>query len=139
MWSLDINSGDISWSDNKISRLSTSETNILRILISHRGELVSKDELIDAGWPQKIVSPNSLTVVIKNIRKCISSVDSDTYIETAHRKGYILHCGSDNFAIKNRAQCAEIVEDKSTIIEKTRAIFLQKCWERIYSQPKNFL
>ncbi|MGL6607841.1 winged helix-turn-helix domain-containing protein [Aeromonas hydrophila] len=101
MWLLDINSGDISRDGNKVARLNSSETNILVLLISNHGSLVSKDLLLDCGWPQKFVAPNSLTVAIKNIRKSLCLSQATAYIETVHRKGYIFHDADSGFEIVN--------------------------------------
>ncbi|MFH7527862.1 transcriptional regulator [Aeromonas sp. A5] len=99
---LDIDSGDVILDGQKIARLGASETSILALLASNEGALFSKEQLIDEGWPNKVVSPNSLTVAIKNIRKILSAKHVPTYIETVHRKGYIYHCGGVQFSIKDK-------------------------------------
>ncbi|HHQ4488414.1 TPA: winged helix-turn-helix domain-containing protein [Aeromonas hydrophila] len=90
-WVLDIHSGDISLDGQKVARLSISETSVLALLANNEGVLLSKEQLLDAGWPEKVVSPSSLAVAIKNIRKALSNSETATYIETLHRKGYIYH------------------------------------------------
>ncbi len=56
---------------DNISKLSTSECYILQYLIEHSGEIVKRNTLLDVGWPNKIVVPNSLNVAIANIRKAL--------------------------------------------------------------------
>lgn len=101
-WILDIHSGDLTLDGEKVARLSVSESCVLALLASHEGTLLSKDQLLDAGWPDKVVSPSSLTVAIKNIRKALSTRDTPTYIETLHRKGYIYHGEEAQFSIKEK-------------------------------------
>lgn len=96
MWTLDLISGDLKFNQIKVGRNNQTETLVLACLISNKGALVTKESLLDVGWPGKFVAPNSLTVAIKNIRKLLSNAKSDIYIETVHRKGYILHVKKDN-------------------------------------------
>ncbi|MBL0560965.1 winged helix-turn-helix domain-containing protein [Aeromonas hydrophila] len=91
MLKLDRFSGDLFWNNKVVSRLKTSEILVLSLLIENKGRLLSKDELLDFGWPGKVVAPNSLNVVIKNLRKILSLTDGAAYIETAHTKGYAFH------------------------------------------------
>ncbi|MEG0007355.1 MAG: winged helix-turn-helix domain-containing protein [Aeromonas sp.] len=102
-WILDIHSGDITLDGQKIARLSASETSVLMLLASNEGVLLSKEQLLDSGWPEKVVSLSSLTVAIKNIRKALCAKTTPTYIETVHRKGYIYHGEGTNFSIKEKA------------------------------------
>lgn len=91
MWIFNDNTGELKYHGDLVVRLSHSETIVLSLLISERGQLVMKDTLLDLGWPNKVVAPNSLTVAIKNIRKALKSINTEIYIETIYRRGYILH------------------------------------------------
>lgn len=99
MWTLDVVSGELAYEDKMVGRLNQSETLILSCLVTNNDMLVSKDTLLAAGWPNKFVSPNSLNAAIKNIRQLLSSIDSDIFIETVHRKGYIFRGKYENFKI----------------------------------------
>ncbi|MFM4937391.1 winged helix-turn-helix domain-containing protein [Aeromonas sp. 30P] len=91
---LDSNSGDVFFNESLIARIGLSETLIMASFINRRSSLILKDELLDIGWPDKFVAPNSLAVAIKNIRKMLLITACDElFIETVHRKGYIFHCG----------------------------------------------
>lgn len=91
MFSLNLETGDLIWNDSVVAQLSVSEAQVLQCLMDSRGELVTKEMLLDVGWPNKVVQPNSLTVAIKNIRKALANIAIDVSIETRHRKGYIYH------------------------------------------------
>lgn len=90
-------SGCVEWHSKKIARLSKSESLVLFLLLEKINNFASKEELLSSGWPDRFVSPNSLSVAIKNIRKALSGTDFN--IETVHRKGYILHGDTNRFII----------------------------------------
>lgn len=108
MWTLDIASGDLCFGETKVGRLNQSETLVLSCLISNHDLLVSKDLLLDTGWPGKFVAPNSLTAAIKNIRQLLSRVESDIFIETAHRKGYTLKGNPEHIRLIEIVPSAQI-------------------------------
>ena len=62
---------------------------VLRYLVEHAGRLVTKQELLDAGWPDVFVGDAALKVCIREIRKALDDeAQKPHYIETAHRRGY---------------------------------------------------
>ncbi|PJG60352.1 winged helix-turn-helix domain-containing protein [Aeromonas cavernicola] len=91
MFSLNPETGDVTYQGTIVGQLNASESLVLQCLIDHPGELITKEALLEIGWPGKVVLPNSLTVAIKNIRKILLAVATDDFIETRHRKGYIFH------------------------------------------------
>lgn len=87
--------GSVKYNDQLVARLGQSETLVLSTLIQHAGELLTKDRLLDLGWPNKVVAPNSLTAAVKQIRKALKLIEQDVFIETVYRRGYIFHNPSD--------------------------------------------
>ncbi|RJK82831.1 transcriptional regulator [Vibrio cholerae] len=67
-----------------IKKLSEAESNILGEFIKHRGKCLSRDELMQAGWPKAVVVENSLNMAIRKLRTV------GINIETVARKGYAL-------------------------------------------------
>ena len=62
---------------------------VLLFLVTHPGRLVTKDELLDAVWPETHVTEGVLKVAVAEIRKALNDVSrSPRFIETAHRRGY---------------------------------------------------
>jgi predicted ATPase/DNA-binding winged helix-turn-helix (wHTH) protein len=58
-------------------------------LLERRGKLATKDELLDACWPEIAVSDTVLKVCIREIREALGDdSNSPRFIETAHRRGY---------------------------------------------------
>jgi pimeloyl-ACP methyl ester carboxylesterase/DNA-binding winged helix-turn-helix (wHTH) protein len=62
---------------------------VLRFLVSRAGELVSKDVLLEAVWPDTFVGDGVLKTCIREVRKALDDDPQEPrYIETAHRRGY---------------------------------------------------
>jgi hypothetical protein len=64
---------------------------LLGHLLRHSGELVTKQQLLDAVWPDTSVSDAVLKVCISEIRRAVGDGASGTrLIETRHGRGYCL-------------------------------------------------
>ena len=62
---------------------------ILRYLVEHAHQLVTKGELLSAVWPRTKVVEAALKVSIRDIRKALEDAASDPkYIQTEGRNGY---------------------------------------------------
>lgn len=61
----------------------------LRLLVERRGEVVGRDELLRAVWPEAYVEEAVLTQNIYTIRKLLAAAEPGlSYIETVPRRGY---------------------------------------------------
>jgi DNA-binding winged helix-turn-helix (wHTH) protein/predicted ATPase len=62
---------------------------VLDYLLGHPGQLVTKEELLNAVWPGTFVGEAVLKVAIGQIREALGDdPNSPSFIETAHRRGY---------------------------------------------------
>jgi DNA-binding winged helix-turn-helix (wHTH) protein len=62
---------------------------VLRALLEHPGVPVSKDALMQAGWPGLAVEENNLTVQIAALRRVLmEEPGGERWIETLPRRGY---------------------------------------------------
>ncbi|MCH7825649.1 MAG: winged helix-turn-helix domain-containing protein, partial [Acidobacteria bacterium] len=62
---------------------------VLEHLLERPGEVVSKQELLDAVWPDTVVAETSLIEAIKILRHALGDdPQQPTYIQTVHRRGY---------------------------------------------------
>lgn len=68
--------------------LDRSSYDVLLALLRHAGEVVTKDELLDAGWPDRVVSENSLAKAISRLRTALEA-DGQT-LKAVHGYGYRL-------------------------------------------------
>ena len=62
---------------------------VLRLLLEHPGQLVNKQQVLDAVWPGTFVGDAVLKDNIRQLREALhDDAGSPVYIETAHRRGY---------------------------------------------------
>ena len=69
-------------------QLDRSSYDVLLALLRHAGEIVTKDELLDAGWPGRVVSENSLAKAVSRLRQALAG-DGEA-IRVVHGYGYRL-------------------------------------------------
>src|SRR5689334_4341326 len=75
--------------DGKPVQLKGKACELLRVLVEHRGEVLSKDELMKVLWPDTVVEENNLTVHMTALRKALGdSPDKHHYIVTIPGRGY---------------------------------------------------
>lgn len=60
---------------------------VLRALLLHAGEVVTKEELLQAGWPGRVVLDNSLVKAIGRLRKALGQA-GDALLCSVHGYGY---------------------------------------------------
>jgi adenylate cyclase len=62
---------------------------LLLFLLDHAGDLVTKEALLDAIWPDANVTENALTQAISDLRDALGDEPAaPTYIKTVARRGY---------------------------------------------------
>lgn len=70
-YAIDLISGEITQDDECLIRLGGAETRLLTALVEANGDPVSRQALLEHGWPGKVVGPNSLNVAIANLRRSL--------------------------------------------------------------------
>jgi TolB-like protein len=81
---------------------------LLRVLVERAGAPVSKDALIEAGWPELAVEEGNLTVQIAAVRRVLGQAPGgENWIETLPRRGY--------------RYIGPVVEDESSVVVPTEA------------------
>ena len=61
---------------------------VLLYLVAHRGRVVSKDELMEAVWPNVFVTENSLVQCVSDIRAALGE-EGPAILKTVARRGYM--------------------------------------------------
>src|SRR5688572_15488337 len=87
---LDLVSGDL-WKAGRRVRLQKQPRQVLRILVSRSGELVTRDELRRELWPDDtfVDFDNGLNVAIRKLRDAVGdAAPSPRFIETERAQGY---------------------------------------------------
>src|ERR1043165_2377726 len=75
--------------DEQTVKLPAKDFDILLLLVSHFGQVVTKEELMGHVWPDQFVEENNLTVRISALRKLLGEMHSRTrYIQTVQGRGY---------------------------------------------------
>lgn len=91
-WMIDEQSNTLINRSGEVRKIGTHELNVLLVLLENVGEVVTSDTLIKMAWPNKIVSKNSLTQAIKNLRSAIEdSAKVPHVIKTVNRVGYLIN------------------------------------------------
>src|SRR4051794_40889829 len=77
------------WRGSQAIKLRPKAFAVLDHLLGRPGQLVTKDDLLNAVWPETFVSDAVLKVTIRQIRAALGDdPKSPRFIETAHRRGY---------------------------------------------------
>src|SRR5688572_22510770 len=74
--------------DGRDQVLDRSSHEILRYLLDRAGEVVTKDELLEAGWPGRLVSENSLAKSVSRLRQALGA--DAAALRAVHGYGYRL-------------------------------------------------
>ena len=77
------------WRGQEPIHLNPKAFGVLRCLITQAGQLVTKEVLLTAVWPESAVSESVLTVAIRQLRRALGDqARTPSFIETVHRRGY---------------------------------------------------
>lgn len=87
---LDTDSGEVFYKDQSIV-LSKNEERILKILMEHKNQIVSRETLMEALWKTDCyIDENTLSVNINRLRKKLLALGLEDYIQTRKGKGYMI-------------------------------------------------
>ena len=76
--------------DNEVE-LTKNENKILQIMLSKKGKIVSRDEIINEMWQSdEFIDDNTLTVNVNRLRKKLGEIGLHDYISTKRGQGYIV-------------------------------------------------
>jgi DNA-binding winged helix-turn-helix (wHTH) protein len=78
------------WQKNEPIRLGSNAFALLRCLLTHAGQLVTKDTfLLPMVWPETAVNEAVLTLAMAELRRALGDQPHrPQFIETAHGRGY---------------------------------------------------
>ena len=78
------------------TRVSPKAMHVLQTLIEAGGDVVRRDEMLDAVWADVVVGEEVLTHAIAELRRALrDSARRPRFIETVHKAGYRLCEGSE--------------------------------------------
>jgi len=107
----------------------------LRYLVEHAGEVVEKDELMSAVWPDTIVEENNLSQNISLLRKVLGERPGDhRYIVTVPGQGFkfVADVRIDAAPTSGDGRYARVVNDGrgSKVETKSGRIYVLQDWQR---------
>jgi DNA-binding winged helix-turn-helix (wHTH) protein len=77
------------WRGSQALKVTPTAFALLRYLVEHAGRLVTKEELLQAVWPETAVTEGVLTTHVRQIRQALGDApQAPQFIETVHRRGY---------------------------------------------------
>ncbi len=77
------------WRGSEEIRLRPKTFAVLRYLVDRPARLVTKEELLEAIWPEVTVGEAALAVCVGEIRKALGDeARTPLFVETVHRRGY---------------------------------------------------
>jgi DNA-binding winged helix-turn-helix (wHTH) protein len=77
------------WRGQETVSLKAKVFAVLRCLVTNAGQLMTKDAIFAAVWPETVVSESVLTVAIRQLRLALGDhARIPQYIETVHGRGY---------------------------------------------------
>src|SRR5262249_12699939 len=104
---------------------------VLDYLLRRPGQLITKEELLDAVWPGTFVGDAVLKVAIRQIREALDDDSkSPRYIDTAHRRGYrFIAPVSDSRPLINSNQKLRFEKDvPKEVVGRETALFRMQGW-----------
>src|SRR5688572_4758345 len=102
--------------DGRPVALTPKAFDLLHLLASKPGRLITKEELLAAIWPDVLVSDASIKVCVSEVRKALDDgAKTPQYIETVHRRGYrFIGLGSSKPHAAQAAAAAAATKPEST-------------------------
>ena len=84
----DVRSGRL-WAGTREVRLTPKASAVLKVLVTHAGQPVSKEDLFASVWSDTAVGDDALTSCVQELRRALADDPKQPrFIETRHRRGY---------------------------------------------------
>jgi DNA-binding winged helix-turn-helix (wHTH) protein/tetratricopeptide (TPR) repeat protein len=99
------------WRGSEEIRIRPKAFAVLNYLLNRSGQLVTKEELLNAVWPETFVGDAVLKVTVRQLREALDDdPKSPRFIETSHRRGYRF---IGEIATPKPASIQQVVQDDS--------------------------
>ncbi|MGL4613919.1 MAG: winged helix-turn-helix domain-containing protein [Shewanella sp.] len=102
--------------------LTFSETAVLALLLSSTNAVFAKEELLQVGWPERVVAPTSLTQCISTLRKKLEPY-TEVQLKTVARRGYQLHVSEQSHVKMLAINDADAIRDAIVGVSTWTKIF----------------
>jgi len=103
----------------EIIALEPKAVEVLLFLVEKRGELVARQELMTAVWPDTFVEDNNLSSNISILRKQLGKTgDGGDYIQTVPKRGYRFVAAVKEVESPDLISGSALAEDNATAVEQ---------------------
>jgi DNA-binding winged helix-turn-helix (wHTH) protein/tetratricopeptide (TPR) repeat protein len=120
----------ILWHQDKTVAMPLKELEVLCVLVTNRGQLVSKDELLDQVWEDSFVEESNLSRHIYLLRRTLREFGADNLIENVPRRGYRFtgearEVEAREIVLETRTRTRTLIEfqDEGASIPRRRLVF----------------
>ncbi|MGL4282687.1 MAG: winged helix-turn-helix domain-containing protein, partial [Eubacterium aggregans] len=80
----------LSYQDDRLE-LTKNEYRILKVLMEHPGQVISRDQLMEKLWEtDRYIDDNTLTVNVTRLRKRLAEIGLTNFITTKRGLGYLV-------------------------------------------------
>ncbi|MDQ4120057.1 MAG: winged helix-turn-helix domain-containing protein [Acidobacteriota bacterium] len=76
------------WFNDKLVQLPPKALELLILLVERRGEIVSREELLETVWRETFVEESNINYTVSLLRKTLSERDKAAFIQTVPKRGY---------------------------------------------------
>jgi len=104
------------WQGTRAIPLRPKAFAVLKLLVERQGLLVTKQQVLDAVWPDTFVGDAVLKDSIRQLREALHDDAAEPlYIETAHRRGYRFIAKLSDAAAKTPSTASTVASEASSI------------------------
>ena len=109
----------------EVVQLEPKALEVLRVLVRRPGEVVTKDELLDAVWPGRVVTEGVLGKAVAKLRAALRDDDGQT-VRTAYGYGYRLVAEVRAEAVERSAEPSPLALEAGQAVAGRRHWLLQR-------------
>ena len=102
-FSLDLDAGTLTHAGRGLVPMRPQAWALLATLARHAGQVVTKDQLLDAVWPGLVVADGSIAQAVSDLRAILGD-ESRSLIRTVARRGYLLVAEAPALAVPARVR-----------------------------------
>ena len=120
------------WRGDEIVQTTPKSVEVLVALVERRGDVLTRDELLEKVWRDSFVEEANINFTISNLRRALGP-DGKTIIQTVPRRGYRFAGEIEDLTNEGRAVLLKretvseiVIHDEEVVVEKNR--LLSKKW-----------
>ena len=101
------------WRGDDCVPLTPKAFDVLCVLIQNHGQVIGKEQLLQAVWPDSYVEESNLTQTVFMLRKALAETPDQRYILTVQGKGYRFAADVVKVSSEQLTTSAELPEGRS--------------------------